>query len=202
MTMLDLAKNYIGTRQGDKKHREIIDTYNQIKPLPRGYKMRYTDSWCMAFISFLEYRCNVVNPIYECSCQKALALFQKNKQTVKTKDVVVGDIIFYDWGNDGSVNHVGVISKIDDTDYNVIEGNYSKQVKVRKILKKSKEIEGFARVKYPDTDIKTDTDSNIDDLALAVIRGDYGSGKTRKEKLGSLYDKVQARVNELLKGSK
>lgn len=40
---------------------------------------------------------------------------------------------------------------------------------------------------------------DIDALARAVIRGDYGNGETRKKKLGSLYSKVQKRVNELLK---
>ena len=40
--------------------------------------------------------------------------------------------------------------------------------------------------------------ANIDALARAVIRGDYGNGEERKRRLGSLYDAVQARVNEIL----
>lgn len=39
---------------------------------------------------------------------------------------------------------------------------------------------------------------DIDALARAVIRGDYGNGAERKRRLGSLYDAVQARVNEIL----
>ena len=35
-------------------------------------------------------------------------------------------------------------------------------------------------------------------LATATIRGDYGNGAERKRRLGSLYDAVQARVNEML----
>lgn len=35
-------------------------------------------------------------------------------------------------------------------------------------------------------------------LAQAVIRGDYGNGEERRLRLGSLYDAVQARVNEIL----
>lgn len=42
------------------------------------------------------------------------------------------------------------------------------------------------------------TSTNIDELAKAVIRGDYGNGKERKQKLGNLYEHVQARVNEIL----
>lgn len=41
-------------------------------------------------------------------------------------------------------------------------------------------------------------DADIDALARAVIRGDYGNGAERKRRLGALYDAVQARVNEIL----
>lgn len=40
--------------------------------------------------------------------------------------------------------------------------------------------------------------ADVDALARAVIRGEYGNGKERKHRLGSLYDAVQARVNEIL----
>ena len=40
--------------------------------------------------------------------------------------------------------------------------------------------------------------ADIDALARAVIRGDYGNGAERKRRLGSLYDAVQTRVNEIL----
>lgn len=39
---------------------------------------------------------------------------------------------------------------------------------------------------------------NIDALADAVIRGDYGNGEERKRRLGGLYSQVQARVNQKL----
>ena len=37
-------------------------------------------------------------------------------------------------------------------------------------------------------------------LALAVIRGEYGNGATRRALLGDKYDKVQAEVNKILGG--
>lgn len=39
---------------------------------------------------------------------------------------------------------------------------------------------------------------STDDLAREVIAGKYGNGEDRKNALGSRYDKVQARVNEIL----
>jgi len=43
---------------------------------------------------------------------------------------------------------------------------------------------------------------NIDALADAVIRGDYGNGAERKRRLGANYAAVQRRVNEKLAGKK
>ena len=43
---------------------------------------------------------------------------------------------------------------------------------------------------------------DIDKLAAEVIQGKYGNGQTRKNKLGSLYGEVQARVDEILGKSK
>lgn len=43
------------------------------------------------------------------------------------------------------------------------------------------------------------THTDIDKIARDVIRGLYGNGEERKKKLGSKYNAVQKRVNELLK---
>ena len=56
--------------------------------------------------------------------------------------------------------------------------------------------EGIIGAFIPNQLVRTST--NIDELAKAVIRGEYGNGNERKQKLGSLYNQVQARVNEIL----
>lgn len=43
-------------------------------------------------------------------------------------------------------------------------------------------------------------DGDVNALAEAVIRGDYGNGQERRDRLGSRYDEIQARVNEILNG--
>ncbi len=48
----------------------------------------------------------------------------------------------------------------------------------------------------------TPAKKSVDELAKEVIRGDWGNGQERKDKLaaaGYNYDEVQAKVNELLK---
>ena len=44
-----------------------------------------------------------------------------------------------------------------------------------------------------------DNSKSIEELARAVIRGEYGNGEERKQKLGNLYNEVQKKVNEILK---
>lgn len=44
----------------------------------------------------------------------------------------------------------------------------------------------------------TETTKSITDLAYEVIAGKHGIGEARKKALGSLYNEVQAKVNELL----
>ena len=46
------------------------------------------------------------------------------------------------------------------------------------------------------------TTKSIVDLANEVIAGKYGVGEARKQALGSLYNEVQAKVNEILLGKK
>lgn len=43
---------------------------------------------------------------------------------------------------------------------------------------------------------------DVDALARAVIRGDYGNGDERKRRLGNRYAEVQARVEQILAGGK
>ena len=50
-------------------------------------------------------------------------------------------------------------------------------------------------------EIVVDEFTNIDEIAKDVINGKYGNGEERKQKLGSLYNEVQKRVNEILRGN-
>lgn len=45
------------------------------------------------------------------------------------------------------------------------------------------------------------SDSDVESLALEVIRGNFGNGEVRKELLNEYYQQVQNRVNELMRGS-
>lgn len=195
-TFAEYAALFIGVRQGSKTHKDIIDSYNNIKPLPRGYRVTYTDSWCAAFASVVMYACGAMSAPYECSVYYMWEKAQTNKQTVKTPKV--NDFIIYNWNSDSVPDHVGVISKINGDTLTVIEGNYSRQVKTRTISKKSKYIVGYIRLKQQTAE--TNNKSN-EEIAKEVISGKWGNGAERKKKLtaaGYDYDAIQKIVNELI----
>ena len=75
----------------------------------------------------------------------------------------------------------------------------------RNVLKSAKYI-GLDVIKNFDPDIRdflSDTSSIFTDMydvvenAKRVIRGDFGNGQERKDKLGSAYAEIQSKVNEM-----
>lgn len=55
--------------------------------------------------------------------------------------------------------------------------------------------------KYDNVENSVDNSKSIEELAKEVIAGKYGNGEERKNKLGNLYNEVQKKVNEILKGN-
>lgn len=145
MTYSDYASLFIGVKQGSTKHKLIVNRYNDIKPLPRGYKVKYSDAWCATFTSFILVSCGCKRKVYECSVER----MRKKCNRYLISDNIKGktnDLIFYDWNNDTWCDHVGIIYKVDSKNYYVIEGNKDKRVGTRTISKKSKYIYSIARL--------------------------------------------------------
>ena len=149
---LNTAKNWLGKSEKDNSHREIIDIYNSEKPLPRGYKVKYTDSWCAVFVSACAIRSKMkeIIPI-ECSCgqmislAKEMGIFQERDNYIPQK----GDIILYDWDdsgkgdNKGWPEHVGIVESVENGEILVIEGNINDSVGYRTIPLDGRYIRGF-----------------------------------------------------------
>lgn len=155
--MVNLMKSWIGKKEADKTHQEIIDIYNAHRPLARGYKVKYTDAWCATTVSAAAIKLGYTDIIpTECGCGQMIELFKKIGAWVENDAHVPspGDIIFYDWGdsgkgdNTGWPEHVGVVEKVVDKKITVIEGNYNDSVQRRNISVNSKNIRGYAVPKY------------------------------------------------------
>lgn len=151
------AAIWLGTKEGSREHRRILEIYNGIRPLPRGYSMKTTDPWCAAFVSTaaLEAGIGGIVPL-ECSCSRMIALSEGMGIWVEEDAHVpkIGDWILYNWdasknGDDtGAPDHIGITVGIRDSEISVVEGNYENAVKLRRILINDHRIRGFICPRY------------------------------------------------------
>ena len=157
------AQAWLGLKESDGSHKKIIDIYNSHKPLARGYKLQYTDSWCSGFASAVAIACGATDIIpTEVGCQKHIELFQQKGIWVENDAYVPqpGDYIFYDWqdngtgDNTGNGDHVGIVEKVENGVITVIEGNYNDSVKRRTIPVNGQYIRGYGVPKYDTAPVK------------------------------------------------
>ena len=153
--LLNQARAWIGKKESNGSHKEIIDVYNGHKPLARGYKVKYTDSWCATFISALAIKCNCTDIIpTEASCGKMIELFKNIGCWQEDGNVTPdpGDIIFYDWDKkDGWPEHVGIVESVSGNQITAIEGNKSDAVARRTIAVGNTSIRGYGVPKYSES---------------------------------------------------
>lgn len=157
--VVEQAKEWLGRKESNGSHKEIIDVYNSHKPLARGYKVQYSDSWCATFVSAVAIKLKYTDIIpTECGCNQMIALFKKMGAWVENdaRKPQIGDIIFYDWDdsgngegeNVGSSDHVGIVEAVNGDTIHVIEGNYSDSVNRRYLRVNGKYIRGYGVPKY------------------------------------------------------
>ena len=201
------AKQWLGKKESNGSHKEIIDIYNAHTPLARSYKVQYTDAWCATFVSAVAIACEATNIIpTECSCAQQIELFKNLGCWVEDENRVPlpGDIIYYDWedngvgDNTGHPDHVGIVEKVVANTISVIEGNISNKVGRRLIYVNSPRIRGYAVPKYE----KETGSKSVAELVQEVIAGKWGTGEERKKKLteaGFSFAQIQKQVNKAMK---
>ena len=195
--MINTARQYIGINEFQKK--QLMDYYNSnIYPLidnDRKYKIKPNDNWCAMFCSVIAHKigCTKDNFPFEVSVfymtrnAKRMGIF-----TTDLNKAQVNDLVVYDWKADGTLNHVGILQEIGKDYIKVLEGNYSKTVKVRTVKMPNSEVYGYIK-------LNIGNDADIEQLARDVIKGLYGNGEERKKALGQYYNQVQERVKQILK---
>lgn len=158
------AKAWLGCKESDGSHKKIIDVYNSYSPLPRGYALSYSDPWCAAFVSAVAIYLDFTDIIpLECSCSKMIEKFKSMGCWLEDENRTpnVGDIIFYDWEDDGdgdnrsTPNHVGIVSKVYASSFDVIEGNKSNAVGTRTVDINGKYIRGYGVPLYESEGVST-----------------------------------------------
>lgn len=203
-TILDIARGWLGCKESDGSHKKIIDLYNRHKPLARGYKVKYTDSWCATFVSACAIKCGYTDIIpTECSCNQMIKGFQKIGRWCEDDSHVPspGDVIFYDWqdsgkgDNKGSSDHVGIVEKVEGSTITVIEGNKNDAVGRRKLQVNGRYIRGYGLPKYdtnvtntstapskPQPNTSTALGTYVVTASSLIVRTGPGTGYRRKKK--------------------
>lgn len=154
---VELAYKWKGYNEANGSHKEIIDVYNSFTPRARGYKVKYTDAWCASFVSAVSIKggfTDIIPP--ECGCGEMIKLFQALGCWIENENRVpnIGDIVFYDWqdngvgDNTGWSDHVGIVSYVSRETFTVIEGNNGDCVKEVVLKINAKNLRGFAVPKY------------------------------------------------------
>lgn len=199
-TVLNNAKSYIGTSQGDAKHRDLVNKYNAVKPLPVGYALKQSDDWCAAFVTVMGDISGASAHIgRECGVQRFIQVFKNKGIWRGLNKPIAGDIIIFDWQKNGWADHIGFVEKVEGNKVTTIEGNTSKRVARRTIPWNDWRVAGYARPKYP-TNKKPRKSTN--DIAREVIQGKWGDGSERSRRLnqaGYNAQTIQTEVNRLLK---
>lgn len=133
--LVDTFASYIGASKGSIKHRNLVDIYNSYKPLPQGYKLKYTDAWCAGSASAIAILCKLTDIIpVECSCSRQIELWKKMGRWIEDESITPkkGMYCYYDWDdgtdyaktdNKGAPEHVGIVSAVNGKTFTVIEGN-------------------------------------------------------------------------------
>lgn len=146
------AARWLGTKEGSQEHRKILEVYNSIDPLPRGYAVKQTDPWCAAFASAASVMAGAgVRYPLECSCSrmieraKSMGIWLEDDSHVPQ----IGDWVLYNWqaqsgGDDtGDPDHVGIVIGLEDGQILAVEGNYDNGVKLRRCPVNWEKIRGF-----------------------------------------------------------
>ena len=126
-----------------------------------------------------------------------------HRQTLAASQLKPGDLVLFDWEDDGTDDHIGIVASNDTASKTVrtIEGNTSGG----KVLERTRTYSTICGGIRPSYGGQASSGATVIDRALVekVVNGDYGNGDARKRNLearGYDYEAVRAAVNAYLRG--
>lgn len=157
--LVKTALEDIGAKEGGKKHKHIIDVFNTVHP--DGWGMTTSAPWCAAAVSswaIEAFGAEKAKKFFPLSANCGTIIKKAKKMGIwKEKDSykpTAGDWILYDWqdsgrGDDkGSPDHVGLVQKVGEKFFTVIEGNKNDAVENRRVAINGKYVRGFVVPDY------------------------------------------------------
>ncbi|MCW6666939.1 CHAP domain-containing protein [Aerococcaceae bacterium NML190938] len=158
--VLKVARDHIGATKYGSIHKALVDRYNQERPLPLGYTLKYDDDWCDAFVTTVGILANATHLIgQECGCERHIEIFKQKGIWIEDGSVTpqAGWIIVWNWDdvtqpNDGFADHIGFVESVKNGIITTIEGNTFiggvSQVGRNQFKVGDGRIRGYAKPKY------------------------------------------------------
>lgn len=108
--------------------------------------------WCACFTSWCADQCGYLEsgiiPKFSL-CSDGVNWFKgKGQWQDRNYEPQAGDIIFFDWGNDGSIDHVGIVEKCENGTVYTVEGNSGDACKQQSYSVGSSSIYGYGLPAY------------------------------------------------------
>lgn len=156
--ILEIAESYNGIYEGSEAHHHLVDFYNTLSPLPRGYHLKYSDSWCAAYVSVVMRRSGILEFPYECGVFELYKKLIKKGCVVQGRFPMPGEILFF------KSSHVGIVNGWIQNNFTVstIEGNTSDMCAHRRHNLLHKNILGWASpYRYNVNEIQKQLDGNV-----------------------------------------
>ena len=192
--ILNIMRGWIGLNQFDGSHMQIVNIYNNHRPLARNYALNSVDSWCAATVSACFITANAVDLIggTECGVDRFIEdCFKPKGIWIEDGSIVPepGDIICFNWDqsyqpNNGFADHIGIVEYVEDGVIHTIEGNASGRVQRRTYSVGHGNIRGFARPKYgTNSAIAKSKETVVTDIQTPLKKGSYGNDVKKMQTL-------------------
>ena len=120
-SVADIINSWLGAKEGDSVHAEILRIYNAQNPLPVGYKMQVHDAWCAATVSAAWLKAGIAQYTgTECGCGR----FRDDaiKRGIWVEDDAykpkIGGAVIYYWSDNGigdcttGADHIGLVTAV------------------------------------------------------------------------------------------
>ena len=130
--VVDIINAWIGATKGSAKHLDLLEVYNNYRPLARGYKVQVNDAYCATTVSAAYIRAGIAEYTgTECGVEKYTLVAKKLGIWVENDAHTpkIGDACVYDWQDNGvgdctgAGDHIGIVSKVSAGSFVVTEGN-------------------------------------------------------------------------------
>lgn len=164
-------------------------------------------AFCAMFVSWCMNQAGATSAVTpEAYCPYMVKKGKAAGVTVSKSQARYGDIVLFDWENDGVSDHVGFVESNNGSYLTCIEGNTTgADGRSGSVARRTRAYSTVCLVVRPNYGAAAQTPGlDLDTVAQQVIDGKWGNGDDRRNRLkaaGYDPDEVQKRVNAILNGT-